>query len=340
MNGNSRPPSQGAGSKTKGQKRPSGEAGGGHKRVRLHLSGYATQRKASSEASAGGGGGVVAGQKYTGPILYDMAGNVVGNNLSAATGSPVYAQASTAAWTDGAGVAAGDATYDAASAGGSRTVPAAAAPTYGVVNSNAGDGSTLYSDGAVNTAQVYDKAASGGSMPSSLHGEQMYTLAGSSAAAGTAPLPAKAKEWLPEWLQLAKMPTADTGLTREGASRMLMASASGPGTFCFRPSSKDPNTVVLCVLIDNENVANLRMKTADTGQVAVYDLTAKPVEFKDFDSALAHFADPNATPNNSVPISECMSLDRNQVKLLREQMRTRGASLSITRPSQPGDSGA
>jgi len=238
------------------------------------------------------------------------------------------------AWAAGAG--AGEAMYDAAGAGGPRAV----APAYGVVNNNADDGSALYSDGAVNNAQFYDEAASGGPVPSSLHGEQMYALAGSSAAAGAAPLPAKAKEWLPEWLQLAKMPTADTGLTREGASRMLMASASGPGTFCFRPSSKDPNTVVLCVLIDNENVANLRMKTADTGQVAVYDLTAKPVEFKDFDSALAHFADPNASPNNSVPISECMSLDRNQVKLLREQMRTRGASLSITRPSQPGDSGA
>ena len=48
---------------------------------------------------------------------------------------------------------------------------------------------------------------------------------------------------------------------------MLKAAAGGPGTFCFRPSSKDANTIVLCVLVDNNNVANLRMKTADTGHV-------------------------------------------------------------------------
>ena len=50
--------------------------------------------------------------------------------------------------------------------------------------------------------------------------------------------------------------------------------------------------------------------------MAVYDLTPTPVEFQDFDHALAHFADANSKPNNTVPISECMSLDRNQVKLL------------------------
>ena len=170
----------------------------------------------------------------------------------------------------------------------------------------------------------------------------MYSLAGGSGSgAETAEVrPATAREWLPEWLRLAAMPTATTGLTREGTSRMLKAAASGPGTFCFRPSSKGANTVVLCVLIDNDNVANLRMKTADTGKVAVYDLTPSPINFKDFDHALAHFADVSSTPNNSVPISECMSLDRNQVKLLLAQQRNRGASMLIARPTQPGDSGA
>ena len=73
--------------------------------------------------------------------------------------------------------------------------------------------------------------------------------------------------------------------------------------------------------------------------MAVYDLAPTPVEFQDFDHALAHFADANSKPNNTVPISECMSLDRNQVKLLLTEQRARGASVSIGR-QQPGDSGA
>ena len=126
----------------------------------------------------------------------------------------------------------------------------------------------LYSDSAASNAQFYDEVTSGGPAPASLHGEQLYSLAGSGAGAGAAAvLPATAREWLPEWLRLAAMPTAATGLTREGTARMLKAAAGGPGTFCFRPSSKDANTIVLCVLVDNNNVANLRMKTADTGHV-------------------------------------------------------------------------
>ena len=46
------------------------------------------------------------------------------------------------------------------------------------------------------------------------------------------------------------MPVAETGLTRDVVNELLLANpAATPGFFCFRPSSKGKNTVVLCVSV-------------------------------------------------------------------------------------------
>ena len=112
---------------------------------------------------------------------------------------------------------------------------------------------------------------------------------------------------LSAWMELVKQPAAATGLTRAGASEMLLACDTGAGTYCFRPSSQ-PGMMVLCVLIDAATVASLRIRLETNGEVAVHDLAPAPVTFGSLDDALAHFANPDSQPNNKVPITQCLAL--------------------------------
>jgi hypothetical protein len=119
------------------------------------------------------------------------------------------------------------------------------------------------------------------------------------------------------WLRLATMPISETGLTREAVTELLLGDeAARPGAFCFRPSSKGNNTVVLCVMIQARDAAkgvlgstaNIRLVSAGGGSssVSVHDLTPKPIEFAGMAAVLAHFADPTSEPQNSSAITTCI----------------------------------
>ena len=116
---------------------------------------------------------------------------------------------------------------------------------------------------------------------------------------------ATADDWLDHCEQTHGTPDA---LTRDSAKALLMEAGAELGSYCIRPSSKGKSMVVLCVLTTASNVANIRMEIKRNGSVAVLDLAAKPLPFGSVDEALAHFADPNAEPNNSVPLGQPIGL--------------------------------
>ena len=105
--------------------------------------------------------------------------------------------------------------------------------------------------------------------------------------------------------QLASDPGRKFG--RNDARALLLDSGVGVGGYCFRPSSKGPSTVVLCVLITLEpvQVANIRLESYPCGQVHAHDLADEPIIFDSMGSVLAHFRDPHAQPNNQVPLGTC-----------------------------------
>jgi hypothetical protein len=150
---------------------------------------------------------------------------------------------------------------------------------------------------------------------------QLYDEASSSAviagAGGTDPQIGDKAGNVAAWLRLATMPISETGLTREAVTELLLGDeAARPGAFCFRPSSKGNNTVVLCVMIQARDAAkgvlgstaNIRLVSAGGGSstVSVHDLTPKPIEFAGMAAVLAHFADPTSEPQNSSAITTCI----------------------------------
>lgn len=134
---------------------------------------------------------------------------------------------------------------------------------------------------------------------------------------------------LDEWLQLATLPSATSGLTGGACKQHLLACNTGAGTFCFRPSSKDTRTVVMCVLVDDASVAHIRIRCAPDGSVEVLDLAPEPIPFQTFDASLNHFADPAAQPNNTVPITGCLAIPDTCFSFLLGQQRARAASVSV-----------
>jgi hypothetical protein len=69
--------------------------------------------------------------------------------------------------------------------------------------------------------------------------------------------------------------------------------------------------MVLCVKIDGTRISNLRIERVRGTAVNVLDLAPLPIEFPSIDHALAHFADLNNQPNNSIALAESASLPSN-----------------------------
>ena len=127
---------------------------------------------------------------------------------------------------------------------------------------------------------------------------------------GTASKYAGAEATADDWLAFTKQTYGTPeALTRASAKQLLMDAGAEIGSWCFRPSSKGTSTVVLCILITaRNNVANLRIETKRGGKVDVYDLGSTPISFPSMRTALDHFADPDAEPNNTVPLGNCIAL--------------------------------
>ena len=103
----------------------------------------------------------------------------------------------------------------------------------------------------------------------------------------------------------------------------LISCGTGPGTYCFRPSSKDTNTVVVCILVDSVRVAHSWIQCDDEGSVQVFDLaTETSIKFPLFDAALKHLED-----HNTVQISDCMEIPDD----CRRMLSQRSASVSVRR---------
>ena len=131
-----------------------------------------------------------------------------------------------------------------------------------------------------------------------------------------------ARPRLDEWIQLATLPESSSGLNGRTCKQHLLACGTGPGTYCFRPSSKSANTVVVCVLVDSASVAHIRIQCNDDGSVHVFDLAETPIKFPSFDAALKHLED-----HNTVRISDCMEIPDD----CRRMLNQRSASVSVRR---------
>ena len=118
---------------------------------------------------------------------------------------------------------------------------------------------------------------------------------------------------LDEWIQLATLPESASGLNGRTCKQRLLACGTGPGTYCFRSSSKNANTVVLCVLVDSASVVHVRIQCDEDGSVNVLDLAAEELLFPSFDAALKHLGD-----HNTVRISDCMEIPEHCRKVLNQ----------------------
>ena len=248
----------------------------------------ATYDSVESDGPATGGtraGGAVLN------LTYDDASNPI-NGVPAGVGANALYDQAAGAGADalydqaagGGGGGGGAALYDQAGASG------AVYDSAGAIGSHAGFSGAaapvLYDEAGRGDTALYDEAGGSGD-PFALHSFNVGRL--------------------DAWLTFANRPAAETGFTRATANTLLHASPIGQGAFCFRPSSQGGATVVLCVLVEGK-VANLRIDTASNGAVKVKDLASEPISFKSMDHALAHFADPDAKPNNSAPLVESAAL--------------------------------
>jgi len=303
--------------------------------------GYSAVPPVAAAAAGGTRDGALMNSTYD---AVDSNGPATGGTRGGAVANATYADASDPAATGNAGAAAwvgggagGGALYDeATTAGGGALYDEATGAGGGALYDEAtgAGGGALYDEAtltigaAVGGAALYDQAVSSGPVYDSASGAApgrnrlqtdwstgrgalaLYDEAGAgSAGAPSDGLHGFDAHRLNLWLAFARRPAAETNFSRTDANALLQASPLGEGAFCFRPSSQGGATVVLCVLVEGK-VANLRIDTASDGSVTVKDLASEPIYFQSMDHALAHFADPDAKPNNSAALIESAALPK------------------------------
>jgi hypothetical protein len=253
---------------------------------------------AASGGSAIGGGGHAA--------LYDAAsgdGNASPRNRIATVWS-----GSSAAVYDQAGGGENASPCD-------RTATAWSGSSAAMYDQAEGGGGALYDQAGDGGGALYDQASGGSMNGAATYAEGRNGIVAANTTYDMASAVPSTHTFdqrrLSAWLAYAGRPVADTNFDRAATAALLHGSNIGPGAFCFRPSSKGGGGMVLCVKIDDTRISNMRIEPVRGTAVNVLDLAPLPIEFPSVDHALAHFADLNNQPNNSIALVESASLPAN-----------------------------